>query len=163
MELSVKKEPNGSMRSIVEHVWTMLTREISHVPQMFHVLVSNHWCICNHLIILFSMILQLPANTVHFYNTKIFLKWLVDCVWGDWKDESSCSKSCGHGLDTGVKHQVRVKIQNETHGGSCKGNSTRLKNCTTNIPCPSRFFRFSYHTYIFTFNQCTSYYIKYRR
>ena len=88
---------------------------------------------------LFSMILQLPANTVHFYNTKIFLKWLVDCVWGDWKDESSCSKSCGHGLDTGVKHQVRVKIQNETHGGSCKGNSTRLTNCTTNIHCPSRF------------------------
>ena len=132
MDLSVKKEPNGSLRSIVEHVWTMLTQEISHVLQMCHVLVSNHWCICNHLII--SVLLY-----VHFHNTKIFLKCLVDCVWGDWKDESSCSKSCGHGLDTGVKHQVRVKIQNETHGGSCKGNSTRLTNCTTNIHCPSRF------------------------
>ena len=44
MESSVKKEPNGSMRSIVEHVWTMLTQEISHVLQMCHVLVSNHWC-----------------------------------------------------------------------------------------------------------------------
>ena len=84
------------------------------------------------------MLLQLPAN---FHNTRKFLKCLVDCVWGDWKDESSCSKSCGHGLDTGVKHQVRVKIQNETHGGSCKGNSTRLTNCTTNIHCPSRFFK----------------------
>ena len=51
MELSVKKEPNGSLRSIVEHVWTMLTQEISHVLQMCHVLVSNHWYICNHLII----------------------------------------------------------------------------------------------------------------
>ena len=51
MELSVKKGPNGSLRSIVEHVWTMLTQEISHVLQMCHVLVSNHWCICNHLII----------------------------------------------------------------------------------------------------------------
>ena len=127
-------------------------------------------CVMSWLVIIgvFAIIwsyqnLQLSANAVHFHNTKIFFKCLVDCVWGDWKDESSCSKSCGHGFDTGVKHQVRVKIQNETHGGSCKGNSTRLKNCTTNIPCPSRFFRFLYHTYIFTFNQCTSYYIKYRR
>ena len=59
MDLSVKKEPNGSLRSIVEHVWTMLTQEISHVLQMCHVLVSNHWSICNHLIISES-----PANTV---------------------------------------------------------------------------------------------------
>ena len=51
MDLSVKKEPNGSLRSIVEHVWTMRTQEISHVLQMCHVLVSNHWCNRNHLII----------------------------------------------------------------------------------------------------------------
>ena len=62
MDLSVKKEPNGSLRSIVEHVWTMLTQEISHVLQMCHVLVSNHWSICNHLIISESIII--PANTV---------------------------------------------------------------------------------------------------
>ena len=69
MDLSVKKEPNGSLRSIVEHVWTMLTQEISHVLQMCHVLVSNHWCFCNHLIIL-----RFLAHNVHFHNSKIFFE-----------------------------------------------------------------------------------------
>ena len=65
-------------------------------------------------------------------------KYVVNCLWDDWTDESACSKTCGFGGTSGVKHQERVKLQKEDHGGTCIGNSTRLSACYPNTNCPSR-------------------------
>ena len=65
-------------------------------------------------------------------------KYVVNCLWDDWTDESACSKTCGFGTTTGVKHQGRAKLEEEDHGGNCMGNSTRLLPCTSNVNCPSR-------------------------
>ena len=61
----------------------------------------------------------------------------VDCEWKDWKDESDCTKTCGFGDLTGIKHQRRAKSIQEEHGGYCNSTFTRLIHCTTNVSCPN--------------------------
>ena len=61
----------------------------------------------------------------------------VDCEWEDWKDESDCTKTCGFGDLTGIKHQRRTKSIQEEHGGYCNSTFTRLIHCTTNVSCPN--------------------------
>ena len=80
--------------------------------------------------------------SIEFYtciHTQIYItKYIANCLWGDWTDESACSKTCGLGGIAGVKHQGRVKLEEEDHGGICIGNSTRLSACYPNVNCPSK-------------------------
>ena len=66
---------------------------------------------------------------------------LVDCEWNDWKDKTACSKSCGHGDETGTKKQTRTLKTEHKFGGTCDNVSERSVSCTTNIECPSKFRR----------------------
>ena len=75
---------------------------------------------------------------IYFVTLKIIAKNVANCLWGDWSDESACSKTCGFGGAAGVKYHGRVKLQEEDHGGTCIGNSTRLSACYPNTNCPSR-------------------------
>ena len=54
----------------------------------------------------------------------IFFNFLVDCIWGEWK-EGKCSKSCGGGSRT----DERSKESPEKNGGTCEGESTRTVRC----------------------------------
>ena len=63
--------------------------------------------------------------------------FLVDCHWNDWIDDSSCSKTCGHGDRTGTKYQKRTKNVTEQNGGTCDNTAMRKTTCTTNVTCPS--------------------------
>ena len=60
----------------------------------------------------------------------------MNCVWGEWQDETTCSKSCGFGATTGTKSQRRAKIVEENYIGSCTGATNRTIQCTTPVPCP---------------------------
>lgn len=52
---------------------------------------------------------------------------LVDCEWSSWSEWSSCSVSCGHG----VQSSSRSIVQPRQYGGrECEGPSHRSRVCT---------------------------------
>ena len=57
--------------------------------------------------------------------------FLVDCVWDEWSDFSSCDKSCGGGQ----KYKTRSKVVHEQFGGTCAGEDMAYETCNTQS-CP---------------------------
>ena len=56
----------------------------------------------------------------------------VDCLWADFDEWSSCSKTCG----SGEKSRSRSKVNEEENGGApCFGNAIETEACNTLI-CP---------------------------
>ena len=51
----------------------------------------------------------------------------VDCTWGDFSSWSTCSATCGGGL----QYRLRTKIAVETNGGTCMGDSAEYRDCST--------------------------------
>ena len=58
--------------------------------------------------------------------------FLVNCQWGEWNEDSECSKSCGGGTQT----RSRSKIVVEKYGGKCDGASNQTISCNKE-DCPS--------------------------
>ena len=58
--------------------------------------------------------------------------FLVNCQWGEWNEDSKCSKTCGVGTQT----RSRSKIVTEKYGGKCYGSSTQTISCNKG-DCPS--------------------------
>jgi len=56
----------------------------------------------------------------------------VDGVWGSWGTYSTCTASCGSGI------QTRTRLcSNQSNGGQpCYGSATQTISCATNITCP---------------------------
>jgi len=48
----------------------------------------------------------------------------IHCVWDNWV-EGNCSTECG----TGTKTNTRVKLVEESNGGTCTGNSVETLEC----------------------------------
>ena len=59
-------------------------------------------------------------------------------MWNDWKDDSSCSKSCGFGAESGTKSQIRTKKKEKQYGGHCDDVYKRNVSCTTKNYCPGK-------------------------
>eukprot|EP00929_Paragymnodinium_shiwhaense_P010905 TRINITY_DN11597_c0_g1_i1.p2 TRINITY_DN11597_c0_g1~~TRINITY_DN11597_c0_g1_i1.p2 ORF type:complete len:380 (-),score=75.99 TRINITY_DN11597_c0_g1_i1:88-1227(-) len=55
----------------------------------------------------------------------------LDCVWHEWQEWSSCSRSCGQGQ----KRRLRDMKSNQNELGSCSGRSYQLERCHLK-PCP---------------------------
>ena len=85
------------------------------------------------------------------------LFFLVDCEWNDWIDDSSCSKTCGHGERTGTKYQKRTKNVTEQNGGTCDNTAMRKTTCTTNVTCPSESYIVRLKDHMIPFHIVTSY------
>ena len=51
----------------------------------------------------------------------------VNCQWGEWNEDSKCSKTCGVGTQT----RSRAEIMTEKYGGKCDGSSTQTIPCKT--------------------------------
>ena len=68
----------------------------------------------------------------------VFRNWndtfSVNCEWSNWRSYSSCSKSCGGGIQS----RSRSKTIKEAYGGSCSGSGTMTKDCNTQ-KCPSKY------------------------
>ena len=61
-------------------------------------------------------------ETYHLLTT-IFVS-AVHCVWDNWV-AGNCSAECG----TGTRTNTRVKLVEESNGGTCTGNSTEILQC----------------------------------
>ena len=61
------------------------------------------------------------------------MSWLFlgNCIWNEWEEWSTCSKSCGGGQRI-RKRTIRVP---ESNGGQCQGESSEREDCNT-LPCP---------------------------
>ena len=58
---------------------------------------------------------------------------IVDCVWGTWGTWTTCSKSCGSGVQVRTKD---VDTHEENGGTACSGSSIEQQNCETAV-CPA--------------------------
>ncbi|XP_072010680.1 SCO-spondin-like isoform X3 [Engystomops pustulosus] len=59
----------------------------------------------------------------------------VDCEWSQWSAWSSCSVSCGSGVQTAQRQQIRLRMYN---GEECAGSATRQRTCDLpDCDCPS--------------------------
>ena len=56
----------------------------------------------------------------------------VHCVWDEWI-LGECSTTCGAGTRT----NTRVKLVEESNGGTCDGKPTEIEGCQTG-ECPSK-------------------------
>ena len=56
-----------------------------------------------------------------------------DCVWGSWSTWSSCSKTCGGGIENRSRNKTKV----EQNGGNCSGSRFDIKTCNT-LSCPGK-------------------------
>ncbi|XP_066440797.1 SCO-spondin-like [Eleutherodactylus coqui] len=58
----------------------------------------------------------------------------VDCQWSEWSIWSSCSVTCGSGVQTSERLQIRQRLYD---GEECNGTPTRQKRCELpNCNCP---------------------------
>ena len=58
--------------------------------------------------------------------------FLVDCVWGEYGNWSTCTKSCGGGEKT----RSRQKAKEASNGGKkCQGTASEMDTCNKD-PCP---------------------------
>ena len=57
-----------------------------------------------------------------------FHPFSVDCVWDDYGEWSSCSKSCGVGQQSRTR---TIKIDADNGGKECTGSSTDSRECNT--------------------------------
>ena len=55
----------------------------------------------------------------------------VHCAWDEWV-EGECSATCGYGTKT----NTRVKLVEESNGGTCDGEATEVLQCQ-DVECPS--------------------------
>ena len=70
-------------------------------------------------------------NCIAFYYT-------VPCVWLEWSEWSTCSVSCGEGIEERTRGQIPAQ-----HGGkSCVGDSVETTPCS-NDPCPSEILHYN--------------------
>ena len=51
----------------------------------------------------------------------------VDCQWGQWGRWTSCTKTCGGGIQT----KTRIQKHAETGGRSCLGKTFKDRHCNT--------------------------------
>ena len=58
---------------------------------------------------------------------------LVNCVWGTYDAWSTCSKTCGGGVQVRTR---KVTTHEENGGTACSGLSTEQQNCNTGT-CPA--------------------------
>ena len=58
--------------------------------------------------------------------------FLVNCLWSEWEEWSSCSRSCNGGKKTSNR---TILQQAKNNGTECQGNDTRIEKCNS-IPCP---------------------------
>ena len=64
---------------------------------------------------------------------KIFLfKMKVHCQWEQFGNWSTCSESCGGGIQSKVR---AIKTLAQHNGMECTGNATQQRSCN-NQPCP---------------------------
>ena len=54
--------------------------------------------------------------------------FLVNCVWDDYGEWTSCSKPCGGGQQSRTR---RIKIEADNGGKECIGSVTDTKECNT--------------------------------
>ena len=65
-----------------------------------------------------------------YFDQYIF--YLVDCVWGEYGEWSSCSEACGGGEKSRSRSILTPKLNG---GNDCEGNSTQINACNEQ-PCP---------------------------
>ena len=66
-----------------------------------------------------------------YFSSLIFI-FLVNCVWDEWGEWSTCSKSC----DGGESSRTRAILTPSSNGGrDCTGEGTETKTCN-NTACP---------------------------
>ena len=63
------------------------------------------------------------VKTIPFFTMPIIFL-AIHCVWDKWV-EGNCSTECG----TGTKTNTRVKLVEESNGGTCTGNSEETLEC----------------------------------
>ena len=68
---------------------------------------------------------------------SLIVLWLpfwftVDCLWSDWSDFSTCTKTCGDGLETRERSIEENAINN---GKPCEGKNSDTRACKI-IDCP---------------------------
>ena len=61
-----------------------------------------------------------------------YLKFVVNCLWGEWSAWKTCSVTCG----SGTQERNRSITQEALFGGNvCKGDDRETQSCNSN-GCP---------------------------
>ena len=66
---------------------------------------------------------------------KIVIIIPVPCVWDEWGEWSTCSKTCGGGDQTRLR---MVKQKEEFLGVPCEGDMSETRSCASD-QCPGRY------------------------
>ena len=74
--------------------------------------------------------LRVRANS-RIFPIEFFVS--VNCIWSNWSNWDSCSKSCGNGIRT----RSRSKTVLEKYGGSCSGQASNSQSCIIK-DCPGK-------------------------
>ena len=75
-------------------------------------------------------------ETNKFQPILSFSSFLVAGEWGEWSTFTSCSKTCGGGVQ-GRKRSCDNPAP--AHGGaSCSGSATHQQTCNTHITCAGK-------------------------
>ena len=65
-------------------------------------------------------------------SSLIIILITVDCLWSEWSDFSTCTKTCGDGLMTRERSIEENAINN---GKPCEGKNSDTKACNI-VDCP---------------------------
>ena len=57
---------------------------------------------------------------------------VADCIWAQWGDWSTCTRTCG----TGTQMRTRRVETHKTKGGDCSGETSEEQHCNTGT-CPA--------------------------
>ena len=83
---------------------------------------------------MYSNVVWLNDKIIVFSNyPQIDYKTPVDCVWGAYDAWSTCSKTCGGGVQIRTR---KVDTVAENGGTACTGLSSEQQDCSTSA-CPS--------------------------
>ena len=64
-------------------------------------------------------------NITDYFYCFSYCILAVDCIWSRWQYIGSCSTKCGKGY----RQKTRIKVIEETNGGSCQGSSNGKDAC----------------------------------
>ena len=83
---------------------------------------------------MYSNLLWLNNQKLLFYNhPQTKYNTPVDCVWGAYDAWSTCSKTCGGGVQIRTR---KVATHAENGGAACSGLSSEQQDCSSDA-CPA--------------------------
>ena len=73
----------------------------------------------------------------------MFIKNIVNCTWDEFGDWTTCTKTCGGGVEV---RQRQVAVDAQFGGAACQGGAAEQRLCREE-DCPSKYYNIKLHKY----------------